>query len=66
MLHFVFGQSSMGYLTRVAEDKGVEGDEKKDNTASMVAWLRVNVIRGVVADFPAWVCYFVAFVWSTG
>jgi hypothetical protein len=29
-----------------------------------VSWLRINLIRGVVADLPSWACYFVAFMFS--
>ncbi|EPE27237.1 integral membrane protein [Glarea lozoyensis ATCC 20868] len=65
VLHFFFGHSSMACLKRVAENKGVEGDEKADNTASMILWLRINVIRGLVADLPSWICYLVAFMYAT-
>lgn len=64
VLHFPFGPSAMACLKRVADNKGVEGDEKADNTASMVSWLRINLTRGLVADLPSWACYFVAFMFS--
>jgi hypothetical protein len=64
VIHFPFGPSAMACLKRVADNKGVEGDAKADNTASMVSWLRINLIRGVVADLPSWACYFVAFMFS--
>jgi hypothetical protein len=64
VLHFPFGPSAMTYLKRVAKNTGKEGDAKMDNTASMVAWLRINLVRGVVADLPSWACYLVAFMSS--
>jgi hypothetical protein len=65
VLHFPFGPSAMSYLKRVAENRGVEGDEKADNTAIMVSWLRINLMRGIMADIPSWACYFIAFMFST-
>lgn len=62
VLHFPFGPSAMACLKRVGEDKGVDGDPKADNTAAIVKWLKINAIRGLVADFPSWVCYFIAFL----
>ena len=54
----------MGFLKRVGEDSGSDDDPEKDNTASVVSWLRINAIRGVVADVPSWVCYFAGFLFS--
>lgn len=64
VLHMPFGPSAMNLLESVRDDKGVDGDAKADNTASMLSWLRINMIRGFVADFPSWVCYFVAFMFA--
>jgi hypothetical protein len=66
VLHFVFGPSAMACLKRVADNKGVEGDERADNTASMISWSRTNLIRGLVADIPSWACYLVAFMYAMG
>lgn len=62
MLHMAFGPSAMKLLGEVRDDKGVDGDTKKDNTAKMLSWLRINTVRGMVADFPSWACYFAAFM----
>ena len=64
VLHFPFGPTAMRYIKQMREDQGVEGKEKEDNVAIMGKWLKINAIRGAVADFPAWACYFVAFVLS--
>ena len=64
VLHFPFGPRAMGYLKRVGEDSGSDDDPEKDNTANVVSWLRINAIRGVVADVPSWVCYFAGFLFS--
>ena len=62
VLHMPFGPTAMKWLKRVGEDKGIEGDAGADNTAGLVSWLRVNATRGILADFPSWVCYFAAFM----
>lgn len=64
-LHMAFGPSAMKLLEAVRKDKGVDGDVKADNTANMLSWLRINIIRGAVADFPSWGCYFVAFMFAS-
>lgn len=62
VLHFPFGPAAMACLKRVGEDEGVDDDPKADNTAAMVSWLKINAIRGMVADVPSWACYFIAFM----
>lgn len=64
VLHMPFGPSAMRFLEAVREDKGAADDVTHDNTASMMSWLRINTIRGCVADFPSWVCYFAAFMFA--
>ncbi|KAK3318102.1 hypothetical protein B0H66DRAFT_532616 [Apodospora peruviana] len=64
VIHFPFGPRAMSLLKRVREDSGNDSDATQDNTSSMVSWLRVNAIRGVVADVPSWVCYFAAFLFA--
>ncbi|KAK4217475.1 hypothetical protein QBC37DRAFT_414589 [Rhypophila decipiens] len=64
VIHFPFGPRAMGFLKRVREDSGSDDDPAQDNTASMSSWLRINAIRGVVADVPSWVCYFAAFLFA--
>lgn len=55
----------MGLLGSIRRDENIEGDKSKDNTAAMEAWVRVNAVRGILADLPGWVCYFIAFVTAT-
>ncbi|KAM7183812.1 hypothetical protein V8F33_013349, partial [Rhypophila sp. PSN 637] len=70
MLHFPFGTKSIPYLesvrrATVGRDCGVigriprkdeaAGKRTSDNTALIESWLRLNVARGAMADFPAWV-----------
>jgi len=62
LLHFVFGQKAVALLKQVRENKGIDGDPVADNTAMMSSWLRINAIRGLVADVPSWACYFSAFL----
>lgn len=64
VLHMPFGLSAMRLLEAVCEDKGAADDVTRDNTASMLSWLRINTIRGCVADFPSWACYFMAFMFA--
>jgi hypothetical protein len=64
VLHFPLGPTAMSYLDRVGTDQGVEGDLEADNTANMASWLRINAIRGVVADIPSLICYFFAFLYA--
>lgn len=64
VLHMPFGPAAMRHLEAVREDEGAADDVTRDNTASMMSWLRINTIRGCVADFPSWACYFVAFMFA--
>ncbi|KAG8158082.1 hypothetical protein KVR01_011843 [Diaporthe batatas] len=65
VLHMPFGPSAMRLLESVREDKGAADDVTRDNTASMLSWLRINTIRACVADFPSWACYFMAFIFAS-
>ncbi|KAK0618508.1 hypothetical protein B0T17DRAFT_538108 [Bombardia bombarda] len=67
VIHFPFGPRAMSLLKRIRKDTGgveADVDPAQDNTASMASWLRINAIRGVVADVPSWVCYFAAFLFA--
>lgn len=64
LLHFVWGQRALHLLSTVRNDQNIDGDENKDNVAAITEWVRLNAIRGVCADFPAWLCYFRAFLLS--
>ena len=61
-LHFSFGPAAMACLKRVSQDKRIHGDFNADNTANLVSWLRINTVRGAVADLPSWLCYIIAFM----
>jgi hypothetical protein len=63
-LHFPWGVKAMALLKSIRTDSNVDGDEKRDNTAAMRAWLKVNWLRGLLADLPSWVCYFVAYMYA--
>lgn len=63
--HFVFGYKAMWLLWTIRKDGNDDEDERKDNVSYMKAWLRMNIWRGVVADFPSWLCYFMAFMLAT-
>ncbi|KAI1147409.1 hypothetical protein F4825DRAFT_150171 [Nemania diffusa] len=65
VLHFPFGKRAMYLLWTIRNDKNDDNNVKADNSAMMAAWLRVNAIRGLVADFPGWVCYLIAYVVGT-
>ncbi|KAI1322675.1 hypothetical protein F5Y16DRAFT_30839 [Xylariaceae sp. FL0255] len=65
VLHFPFGKRAMYLLWTIRTDKNDDGDVQSDNSAMMAKWLRVNAIRGFVADFPGWAAYLVAFVVAT-
>ncbi|KAI0880037.1 uncharacterized protein GGS22DRAFT_100281 [Annulohypoxylon maeteangense] len=56
-LHFAFGPNDLAILKRI-------GDEDKDNEAAMADLAVMNRIRGLVADFPSWICYFAAFFYA--
>lgn len=62
VLHFPWGHRAMHLLRTIRQDTNVEGDKAKDNTAIMATWLKLNALRGLSAEIPSWICYFVAFM----
>lgn len=54
-LHFAFGPRDLSILKRISE-------KDKDNEAAMADWVRMNLVRGLIADLPSWVCYFAGFM----
>jgi hypothetical protein len=62
VMHFPFAFWAMPPLDMAKADGGKDDDPKKDNTAAIGTWLTVNAWRGALADFPSWICYFVAFM----
>lgn len=57
-LHFAFGTRDLAILKRIHE-------KEKDNGAAMADWVRMNLLRGVIAEFPSWLCFLVEFVAGT-
>ncbi|RYP00871.1 hypothetical protein DL763_000501 [Monosporascus cannonballus] len=64
-LHFIWGPRAIRLLGSIRRDENMDGDRTRDNTAAMEAWVRLNAVRGILTDFPQWVCYFIAFIAST-
>ncbi|KAI1078626.1 hypothetical protein F5B20DRAFT_546756 [Whalleya microplaca] len=58
-LHFAFGPWDLAILARIGEG---EEEREGDNGGAMADWSRMNVVRGLCADFPSWVCYFAGFM----
>ncbi|KAI1733998.1 hypothetical protein F4680DRAFT_439709 [Xylaria scruposa] len=57
-VHFAFGPRDLAILKRMNE-------KEKDNGKAMADWVRMNLVRGVVAEFPSWLCFFVGFIAAT-
>ncbi|KAI0910918.1 hypothetical protein F4824DRAFT_516598 [Ustulina deusta] len=62
MVHFPFWPIAMAYLDCVGTDKGLEGDPRADNTASMVSWFNIHTNHGLVTGLLSWGCYLAAFM----
>lgn len=53
--HMLFMRMALGYIA------DIENDVPRGNVRhSMAAWLKMNWIRGLTTDLPAWVCFIVA------
>ncbi|KAI0968691.1 hypothetical protein F4678DRAFT_464306 [Xylaria arbuscula] len=57
-LHFAFGPRYLAILKRISE-------KEKDNGKAMAEWVRMSLVRGVFAEFPSWICFFVGFIAAT-
>lgn len=44
---------------KTGEKVGTE--EKKDNLYLLRSWLKLHVVRSVLADFPSWACFTAGF-----
>ncbi|KAL7929269.1 hypothetical protein V8C35DRAFT_315950 [Trichoderma chlorosporum] len=52
LAHMLFIQMALRLIA------AIENDEPKGNvTRSMAGWLRMNWIRGLITDLPAWLCF---------
>jgi len=51
----IFGRKAIGLLGDIKADR-----PKGNSTYSMGVWLRMNWIRAVTTDLPAWLCFIVA------
>ncbi|GAM83625.1 hypothetical protein ANO11243_016130 [Dothideomycetidae sp. 11243] len=51
----VYGKRALGLLADIRNDV-----PKGNSTHSMAVWLKMNCIRAVTTDLPAWVCFIVA------
>jgi hypothetical protein len=62
LLGLLFSMGHMGFVTmalqRIAD---IENDVPKGkSTESMKKWLKMNWVRAIITDTPAWVCFIVA------
>ncbi|KAI1420995.1 hypothetical protein F5Y12DRAFT_770330 [Xylaria sp. FL1777] len=57
-LHFAFGPRDLAIIKRMNE-------KEKDNGKAMADWVRMNLVRGVMAEVPSWLCFFAAFITAT-
>jgi hypothetical protein len=51
----IFAKRALGLLADIKADR-----PKGNSTHSMGVWLKMNWVRALVTDFPAWVCFIVA------
>jgi hypothetical protein len=51
----IYGKTAIGLLADIKADR-----PKGNSTHSMDVWLRMNMIRALTTDLPAWVCFIVA------
>ena len=60
--HMVWGPKAMALLN------AIKMRERNDGSVELVReWCRMNIIRGIVVDVPAWGCFLAAFlVWGSG
>ncbi|KAI4865187.1 hypothetical protein F4820DRAFT_421104 [Hypoxylon rubiginosum] len=63
-LHFAFAPRDLALLDIVADEDRVDADKGKDNCTAMASWVSLNVSRGLLADFPGFVCTFAGFLLS--
>ena len=60
--HMLWGPKAMGLLNAIKKREGRDGSVELARE-----WCRMNIIRGIVVDVPAWGCFLAAFlVWGSG
>lgn len=59
--HMLFSKMALARIKAV--ERGVP---KEDVTVSMGRWLRMNWVRALITDLPAWLCWIVAAVEALG
>ena len=60
--HMLWGPKAMGLLNAIKKREGGDGSVELVRT-----WCRMNIIRGIAVDVPAWGCFLAAFlVWGDG
>ncbi|KAI0007056.1 hypothetical protein F4779DRAFT_593484 [Xylariaceae sp. FL0662B] len=64
VMHFAFGPRDVALMNTITDYDAVDRDKGKDNCTAIADWVRLNVVRGLTADLPGWICYFVAFMIS--
>ncbi|KAI1176463.1 hypothetical protein F4777DRAFT_268565 [Nemania sp. FL0916] len=57
-LHFAFGPRDLAIVKRMNE-------KEKDNSKAMADWVRMNLVRGAIAEVPSWLCSFAGFIAAT-
>ncbi|KAI0197468.1 hypothetical protein F4808DRAFT_295144 [Astrocystis sublimbata] len=57
-LHFAFGPRDLSILKQINE-------KEKDNGKAMADWVHMNLVRGLMAELPSWLCFFVGFIAAT-
>ncbi|KAI1077063.1 hypothetical protein F5B20DRAFT_553105 [Whalleya microplaca] len=64
LMHFAFAPRDMALMSTITDHQAVNRDKGKDNCTAIADWVRLNVTRGLIADLPGWICYFVGFMVS--
>lgn len=53
--HFLWAKKAIGLLIRIKDD-GSKGKSTKD----MREWVKMNIVRGLLTDLPAWMAFLMA------
>ncbi|KAI1392623.1 uncharacterized protein F4822DRAFT_391562, partial [Hypoxylon trugodes] len=63
-LHFAFAPSDISLMDIIMDQSKADSDKGKDNCTAMADWVKLNVWRGFLADFPGFVCNLIGFTLS--
>ncbi|KAI0384411.1 hypothetical protein F5Y04DRAFT_248311 [Hypomontagnella monticulosa] len=63
-LHFAFAPRDLALMDVIMDPNKAEAGKGKDNCSAMTEWVGMNVSRGLVADFPGFICNLLGFVLS--